>query len=495
MKVENSSITYPGNNPNFLSWSPSNPVLHALLLAAVTTILSYQVTALFFDVLLGYKKSGQVSVSDLITMRLAEDANPLAIFANMLRNRRAMRFRMHRLNGLCLEGSERSTVEPAHHQRARPTVVTKFIVLVIVAPLANLTTVILGLERDSDLSFRQANFGGIALGIGRVQDRPPIRELVMTHSCRLHSMKLRRGESPLTDFFTCRHYSSNNHTFEDGSKGVLRLSRNLHREGMPFESILAQASAKLVEEEDAVYADLQSGGKAYRLRPLLSSADGEVLFKAGMGHLLRRCDCSTGPLRVVEGSNSAGWSISQNITCATCEQVIVTEAVQLMTRDITLVESDRFDVFELPNEVLLGEVASSAEFSRGFDLLLLRRRQGIVTFTEVCLAALVVVMLRIVLRMFVCNDVHIAVELLLKQRLDVPCCDSLLQRNRRLYFGGEVVRACEERKDRKGEQDFREQDSDSYDNTGSSDFDSVFPNASRFREGQTMAVSNLYTVE
>lgn len=424
-------ISYPLLESPFFRWHPSNDLLHALLLATFSTILSYQVTALIFDFFLGYKKIGKVSITDLITLRLAEDSNPFAIAANLSPNHAFSEWQMHGI---------RKTCPRQKHSRkpVRPCVLAKFLTLLIIAPLVNLITVILNLERDTDITFKQAHFGGIALGLNTTQNRK-VNTGLKVGACQMQETKLHVKEVPMTDFFLCTRATSNNKARVEPGYGNLTLSRNRKQvDGLAFESITADAVIGLGLAHYYTQADLHSGGKPYRLRIAVDIEQGRQMFERGRAHLMKNCNCTRlGETIETRHAPSHGWSISLPLQCEICPRNLELQSLFEMSKGLTLVDSERFEIAQIPTEH--SKRSQKLTFFSGDELIFLRRRRGFASLPTLFALVGGVLVMRMVARLFVHNDVHIAVELLVKSRLGVPCCDSMLQRAEKLKFGPQIT--------------------------------------------------------
>lgn len=167
--IRNHSITYEAIESPLMAWRAGDPILHSLLVAFVTTVLSYQLTAIVFDLLVGFKPAGRALVTDLTTVILAQEPSLLSAAANMFQNVTLWRWRYK---------SQRLDIPAMESQKAVITlpVRLKFCILFCIAPILHLLAVVVSFETDSVMAFEDVKFGGIALGFNPNQSLDFTRE-------------------------------------------------------------------------------------------------------------------------------------------------------------------------------------------------------------------------------------------------------------------------------------------------------------------------------
>lgn len=156
--IENGQLAHGFPNSSFWSWNLSTLALDSFALAIVTTLLSSQAVALLFDVSLGIKQQNRINVADLHILHLVREASPLAIVANLFNNR------------ILLRGRFRTACVPEESSRKeedslRKRTICKLLFLLILSPLLNIASVTLNVEKESSVTFSDAKFGGLSLGI------------------------------------------------------------------------------------------------------------------------------------------------------------------------------------------------------------------------------------------------------------------------------------------------------------------------------------------
>lgn len=112
--IQDGFLTHPSANPAFWHWEPSNPLLQAVLVAVLTTILSYQFTALIFDICLSLKPRGNAPLRDIHVLLIAEESSPLAASAALFHSPTLSRWRFHGFRGHCPHQVNDLTPDPEH---------------------------------------------------------------------------------------------------------------------------------------------------------------------------------------------------------------------------------------------------------------------------------------------------------------------------------------------------------------------------------------------
>lgn len=432
--IKDGAITYPGVRSTLQTWQPVDPVIYAILVATLTTILSYQATSLLFDLALGFKPRGNARVSDVGTLLLTEEASLPAACANLWDNSFIARWKFHGFRGHC----PRSDLH-LENNHMRLGVFAKFLSLLVVAPLVNLLTIVLNIENDRFVSFEEAQFGGISFGVN--DNLTAVLKAKHSEMCSHYEPRYARLETPLTEFLTCTSEIFVGQAGVDAEPvSTFKLSRGEVGEGTPGESIVAEfthgkLSSRLVHHAD-VYVSPR--GKAYRLRPALTLEQGTRLFQVGIERQLKECgDDAFGSMETRILSAEADvqhqkWEISQEVRCVRYAESQSMAVMVEMTGPMTLVNDEKFEVLEL-KDPLSGEVENPT-FESGDTFPLLKRRRTIASFLTLSIAVLCVAFLRGLTKFLTNNDIYIGIELVLKDKFGLSCCDSMLQSTRKVQY-------------------------------------------------------------
>lgn len=203
-------ITY--NPPNaFLSLSDfSPPLLSTILLATLLTLLSYQTTSLLQDILFHSAHRHTLSLHKLHVYLLSRECSPLALLAHTLRSDTLTRLRLRR-------DIPPTTAIARDKGRVRAVTLALLSAALILAPAVNVASVALGLEWEAVVSFDEAAFGGIRLGLN--EDLSVVHSREFVRGCQEMAMRLGRGEMAEARFARCE-YDVEGGGIGDGGAGV-----------------------------------------------------------------------------------------------------------------------------------------------------------------------------------------------------------------------------------------------------------------------------------
>lgn len=201
-------ITY--NPPNaFLSLSDfPPPLISTLVLATILTLLSYQTTSLLNDLLFQSSHRHSLPLYKLHIYLLSRECSPLALLAHTFRSDTLTRLRLRR-------DIPASTTIARDAAGIRATTLLLLLVALCVAPVVNVGSVILGLEYEEVVSFDEASFGGIRLGVN--QNLSVVHSKPFVRGCDEMAMRLGRGEMAAARFVRCEYEIEGGGSGESGS--------------------------------------------------------------------------------------------------------------------------------------------------------------------------------------------------------------------------------------------------------------------------------------
>lgn len=448
MTIQDGFLTYPNINGSLATWQPPDQTLCAFLVAILTTILAYQLAAILFDLLLGLKRPGQATASDISTLILTEDSSPLSILANLNISRKFSEWKFHGFRSKSGTRGDSSTHVCNHDHSPTPIpprVLAKFLILLAAAPIANLIAVFLTIEKDSNLTFGDVNFGGMAFGINN--DFSTARADIRSEVCTPYATRFSRLEYPVAHVFLCAVAS-----ITEGlvSASQARLEKLTLSHGRDSNAFRVPRDAILVEYEQfprlystAYHADVQSEGKVYRVRQKVDVALAETIFRNAVNMFIERCKdvrnftIEEEQAKVLSQNDGNGtWYFEWVHDCPVKSSDIKT-ILETEFNKFTVIEADKLEV------VNIDDVGSA--FREGDDIVLLVRRRSFATFGALCITVAVVVVLRIIVRLISNNDVHLGIELVLKDTLRINRCDSMLQNDDRVDYSAQVYEGVDER--------------------------------------------------
>ena len=155
--IANNSITHPPLSNPLNSWR-LDTLSQGLVVGVLSTILSYTVSSLVHDLLLGIKPGHCTSAPIIQLLLLSDDPTPLSISAATLRKDQLDRARFK------IDVPETASIARAQ-RRIPPFVLFALTTFVCIAPLTNLIALLLTIETDRKLSFSQVGFSPVAIGV------------------------------------------------------------------------------------------------------------------------------------------------------------------------------------------------------------------------------------------------------------------------------------------------------------------------------------------
>lgn len=158
-------LTYPPPSALWQHFEFKSILFTAISVSVPTPVISYQITALFTDLILGCKPYRKARVCAFQTLLLSRQSSPLATLNALLRREALTRlfFRSHlapKAKELPLE-----RVIPRDEASVKNVAVCSLVLLVVTPPVLNMFVIALTIESEQVLSFRQAGFEGLGLAV------------------------------------------------------------------------------------------------------------------------------------------------------------------------------------------------------------------------------------------------------------------------------------------------------------------------------------------
>lgn len=426
--IRDDIITYGESESFMLSWAPGNPILNGVLVATFNTIISYQLTALIIDIGFSWKHRGKTKASDLLLLLLIRHSSPVQIYRALFKTTKN------------LETTANKSKGPPNSLAL--TTIIKLAVLLLVAPIANIIAIFLALESDPYLTFSEAGFGGIALGVS--ENPTVVFTSRLSNECRSMTLSVRSYETPLVDFVLCL---SHHHA------GVLPQHRDVAslefmalKTGEILMNITTNAGhISLMAEARILESRQKSTG---RINFRLASHVDETAIEAFMNPIIKSIQiwcAGDGPFSAIRHGNSTR-PMNHNVKLQTemtleCSRVGAEEDLDWFARlvddvsgNITFVESETALVYS-QDEWLGSRHVDQPTFEPADNLPLLRRTRPYAPFYPMFLVMVGVVTARSIARLFMTNDVARGIGLYVRKLFEVPCGDTLLlQRDICLVF-------------------------------------------------------------
>lgn len=160
-----SVLTYPPPPSSLQHFEIKSTLATALLVSFLSTVISYQLTALLTDLTLGCKPRRIASTHTFHALLLSRRSSPLALLNALLRRDAFTRLYFRRQFYTDLEALSGGKAIRRDESTVKPVAVLLLTSLLVTPPLVNMFVVGVTIESERVVSFREAKFGGFGLGI------------------------------------------------------------------------------------------------------------------------------------------------------------------------------------------------------------------------------------------------------------------------------------------------------------------------------------------
>lgn len=403
--------------PRLYTWQVSDPVLHAFLVGTLATLLAYQITALVLDLSLGWKKPGEVTVADLFTLLRSEDLSFRYVYQIFRRDD-------DHDDPEELAKEEESTLDSNSEEIGTglsKTFMFKLFFILAAVPAINMLAIFLTLETDTTVSFRSANFGGIAFGL------PPNGSALLhtrdvSQSCTRILPNLETVVHPIASFFMC--IKSNVIPQPSEQDPASRVILEARADG--------EVEVRILDASDHFVAsrrlEMMTEGQLYRLPHSITKEQAIELVKAGGEVLAAGCtqkDAEGGvpPVNVIQEGRRV--QAEQVFTCEEQVPVTMKDAFYEIALRIDTVDDKDLLVAKLEESELGSE--KLFEFTNGDGLPFYRWRGSYASVLVLAILVACTLTARLVVTLFTHNDIHLGLELIIKDQLGLNYADSMLQ--------------------------------------------------------------------
>lgn len=421
------TVTHGDFLPSLRTISIQSEALFFIVIAVLTTILSYQLGGILLDMIFGFKPKHEAKVSDLHLMLLSDDLALIPILASIFRVDFLDRLRFR--NNFPKDFPINRTT---YHTRKR--VYVKLLFCLLSAPLGNLTAVILTTEIATRYTFKEGNFGGLAFGFSPSQGPSTLVEYNNCNLMKFHS-PIRNSRS-MVEFYRCSELglaqsSNDNPQLHFKLKTVIDNSVILEFVA-PTPDFTPVTTVFTLRSFGAVFVN----GTGYRVKLQMDMDASKALANAVRTELLRGCqhDRRFKPFGEFNSTTNMGTITVESIT--PCEKLTkdgYQGALAAFYSHTTLINADELLVLnneEFSTERLKdGQHLGDIQFHGIENLEFLEVRRNIVELGPLILTTSVVLLVRFALCLMTENDVKKGIEWLLKSALEVPPTCSLLGSN------------------------------------------------------------------
>lgn len=435
--IEDGILTHGSNEASIFTIQFTHPTFYNFLIAVLTTLLSYQAAAIIVDLLLGFKPADECQSTDVAVLHLSEQTSPLAVLSNVFERSLFSRLRYRGLvtdpRGTDAEQTaDMFREEEEEDERGLPApVLSKLVTLLLSAALINVFSIVLAVEVDRTVSFRDAKFGGAALGV--VGETGQIARETISNDCYQYTSRFGTGEEGWPEFFTCG-VNIVAGPIEDVATEV-EVAVRVMGSGMVFvEMLLMNGGMVFSRSYGRVFGNMRHGGDVYRIGEGVGEKGGRFLLGVGLEFLNETCGKFEAVSKETLVTKVEGMmSISQMVSCTTLGVYDMRLFQSTVMRHIQLVDASSLQVavFSNGNE-------EGLKFSRMDDEVMLTRRRPLVDFVIFVSVLGGIIVVRLLLKIFCQNDIHQAVEVLVRNGLNVDPMVSLLEDSSivsyKLYF-------------------------------------------------------------
>ena len=430
--IENGVLTYGAIQEGISSWRFHSDVLNEVVIAVLLSIISYQTVEMMLNLSFGLKARGQARLRDIQIMLLIRRSSFYAVLREILPWPR--------------RGKKVTWTEPADDMSETDTdtgrrgftiyacVYAKLFCLLLAIPLVNVGSVVLSLERDNDLTFAEAKFGGLALGVDFSGSDNNYSLISRTPKAFCEGVTVERNTAdfPIALFRLCTRELDS--TYEPTSRqNIVVVSVDSTAGNVVLVSVTIGSQKTLYEKRAMIVSDManisssERNGELYYVKSNFSVSDLEFLVHRGAERAQSMfCDHPDAPGIMIDQTARKGRASAS----AECPQQHSEKSQSEHADAVKDVILDLLDLISLrDNDQLLVQRDQSdvdGDIINGDDLLLLSRRRSLVSIPVMAILALAVVVLRVIVQLVTNNDLENGIGLIVRDGLGLPCCDSML---------------------------------------------------------------------
>ena len=195
--IVNGSLSYASKPTLFESWHPQNEFLHNVLLALITTIISFQACAIIIDLFFGCKPRGKTTTDDIQTLCLVRGSTPVSLMRNLFpKTFHNTKRHLRRIDNVPINNfaCEIPTSIPAK-------VVIRLFFLMISIPLIHVILLVIVFERERNITFSDASFGGV--GFAPSPEFREIKRHSTSQNCELYNITSFPADAAAVVFSIC----------------------------------------------------------------------------------------------------------------------------------------------------------------------------------------------------------------------------------------------------------------------------------------------------
>lgn len=439
--IRNHRITYDSSLPFIYTWRPESDFLFAISVAVITTVLAYQTTGIVFDLLLGIKKKGVTCARDIQLLLLIQAVS----LRPLIRSLFLPTDNIPSLTKSTMENCERKTFlsKPQLRGTLAPRFLFRLIVGLLVAPIVSAIAIVLSLERDTDLTFAEAKFGGLAVGIAAAGEHTwdKVSNFAIASRPCFSTTAYDRSSTDFTiwleNVVKFSHVKVQKSLFEEGRDNLILGMSNetamvevfAHDWNYSASHIyyrVVTSSGSMTSSSSGTYKKgpgIHSPFKFIKLE--ISQSDVDRLADFGAELLEAHCGYDSSLRERASGIELYRYQYSA-ARIVPCKKTGAGDGALVHYEDIINEMAKRVTFVNSPNITLLDTTEEGHRENVPDDVVLLTRRQSYVSFILMLILTIVIVFLRVVVAMLTNNDVARCLGLIVRETFGIPWGDSML---------------------------------------------------------------------
>lgn len=431
--IRNGAVSYQSKRHLLQSWRPESELIFILLTALISTLLSYQASSIILDVSFGLKRRGIANFSDIHIHHLVHRMSPQAV-VRALFPKGDTKITSAAVREIGID----ETASPAN-EKIHVSIVLKLILLLFVAPVMNTISIFLTTEYDTTLTFSDAKFSGIRLGVK--DNLFPVRPRKLGPD--VYQINIEKEDSDTLMVSISIWLAETTTVVAPLTKaGLLQISQDEISIGIKFTAPGISVSTVVVGEVNFLEGDLAE--KQYLLTAGGNFSELGMLLEYSTGVLKRLCNLREGEvfpivkksepqeILVQRAHNCTSDRLSpegvRNLFQAILEEVTVVNLPDTNS-DLLLVNKKIFDAIVQEadvsnNPVAAPDISKAVENAGQFQFL--KRKQSYVGIPLLSILLLILFGLRFITSMVTNNDLGNATSFIVHNELNIPWCDSML---------------------------------------------------------------------
>ncbi|CAN8074814.1 unnamed protein product [Agarophyton chilense] len=409
--IRNNKLSYISVDRPWHSFEIQDTFLSSLVTSVFVTLISYQVAAILFSITLGLKKRNETKLNTFgIALLTRYLSSPLAVINSVSR--------LDWLTRLYYWGDI-----PSDTRISRDSARVKFrtsavlLLLLVATPFIDTFLVGLVLARTNELTFEQAGFSGIGLGVE--EELSVVETIPYLSLCRMARFEERTGDSVRAVFQLC----DTPNLAEGEASNISGLDISLERQTHVYVRVIFRGSAVF----GAKWTQLSGVGVEKNLKASISKNSVVPLVDLALDRFALHCGertiierLGTQQNRTFGGNNVVIASVRVACNNRTIKEqdgpIYATEIIGMLKQKLTFIKTERTLVRNITDP---GD--EFTEEPNGVLLQRTKRNSSMFTLIAVCGALILV---RMTLGVLVANDVEDGLERLFLNRLGIAARSS-----------------------------------------------------------------------